>query len=471
MGDPRGFMTHARVEARKRPIAERIRDYREFEEVAPEEELRLQGSRCMDCGVPFCHSGCPLGNLIPDWNDFVFLGKHQEAIDRLHLTNNFPEITGRVCPAPCETSCVLGINEPAVSIKQIERFIADRAIAEGWIAPQPPTFRTGKRVAVIGSGPAGLAAAQQLNRSGHTVTVYERSDRVGGLLTYGIPDFKMEKILVERRVDQMVAEGIHFEVNAEVGAQIPVDELRREYNAILVATGSTRARELAIPGRELPGIELAMDYLPQQNRRVAGLGIPGERSIVATRKRVVVIGGGDTGSDCVGTAIRQGAESVTQIELMPRPPAARAAGNPWPEWPMILRTSSSQEEGCERDWAVSTTAFVGEGRVRALQCVKVELARDGGRTRFEPKPGSEFELKAELVLIAMGFLGPETSLLEKLCLSRDERGNVATDSRMAASIPGIFAAGDARRGQSLVVWAIYEGRRAAREIDRYLGNS
>jgi glutamate synthase (NADPH/NADH) small chain len=469
MGDPRGFLKFPRETAKKAPVEDRVRHFHEFEVPAAESTLRTQGARCMDCGVPFCHHGCPLGNLIPDWNDMVYRGRWQDAIQSLHSTNNFPEFTGRVCPAPCETSCVLGINEPPVSIKLIENAIADRAFQEGWVTPEAPTVRTGKRVAVVGSGPAGLAAAAQLNRAGHTVTVFERADRIGGLLMYGIPDFKLEKHVVARRVKLMEAEGVVFQPNSEVGGNISVGWLKKEFHAICLAGGATAARDLPIPGRDLPGVHLAMNFLPQQNRRVAGDTVPDAVSITAKDMHVVVIGGGDTGSDCVGTSIRQGAKSVTQIEIMPKPPDARTDEMPWPRWPTILRTSTSQEEGCKRDWAVLSKAFEGNGRVERIQCVRVEWVSEGGRMQMREIPGAEFTLRADLVLLAMGFLGPEKEgMLRQLGVSLDGRGNVATDAHMATTVPGIFAAGDMRRGQSLVVWAIAEGRRCAREMNLYL---
>ncbi len=471
MGDPRGFMKHGREQAKKRSVEERIGDWREFELPVPQETLMKQGARCMDCGVPFCHHGCPLGNLIPVWNDHVYRGRWKEAIEALHSTNNFPEFTGRVCPAPCETSCVLGINEPAVSIKLIENSIINRAFDEGRVVAEPPTLRTGKRVAVVGSGPAGLAAAHQLNRAGHTVTVFERAERVGGLLTFGIPDFKLEKSVVERRVKLMEQEGIHFRTSAWVGRDVEVEWLRKEFHAVCLAGGSTAARDLPAPGRELAGIHLAMEFLAQQNRRLAGVVIPDEASILATGKRVVVIGGGDTGSDCVGTSIRQGAKSVLQIEILPKPPVERTPEMPWPRWPAILRTSTSQEEGCERDWSVLTKSFEGEhGAVKKILCARAEWKKDR-KGRLQPKPidGTDFEIPADLVLLALGFLGPEKEgMLEQFGVKLDARGNVETDARMMTSVPGVFSAGDMRRGQSLVVWAIDEGRRCAAEMNRYL---
>lgn len=420
----------------------------------------------MDCGIPFCNTGCPLGNLIPEWNDAIYRDRIDEAIASLHATNNFPEVTGRVCPAPCEAACVLGINDDPVSIKLIEKSIADRAFAEHLVIPHPPTSRTGKRVAVIGSGPAGLAAAQQLNRAGHTVVVFEQADRLGGLLTYGIPDFKLEKSIIERRLAQMREEGVEFRTNTAIGVDVHTQQLRQEYDAVCVAVGSRHPRDLPLPGRELHGIHFAMDFLEQSNRRVAGESIPDEKAIIATGKDVVVIGGGDTGSDCIGTSHRQGARSVASLEIMPRPPEERAPSTPWPEWPLMLRSSSSHEEGGERHWSVSTESFGGsDGRVTHLNGVAVEL-RDG---RFQRVDGSEFKLKADLVLLAMGFLHPERpGLLEQLGAELDARGNIKVDGGFMTTAPGVFAAGDCQRGQSLVVWAIADGRKAARGIDLYL---
>jgi glutamate synthase (NADPH/NADH) small chain len=426
----------------------------------------------MDCGVPFCHTGCPLTNLIPDWNDLVWRDRWKDAIRVLHATNNVPEFTGRICPAPCEAACVLGINEPPVTIKQIERTIIDRAWSEGWIRPEPPAVRTGQRVAIIGSGPAGLAAAQQLNRAGHHVTVFEKADRIGGLLRYGIPDFKMEKHHVDRRLEQMTAEGVEFRTRAHVGGNVPVRDLRKEYDAILVAIGAEAPRDLKVPGRELKGIHFAMDFLPQQNKRVAGdadiVADPTRLAepILATGKRVVIIGGGDTGADCLGTSHRQKAASVHQFEIMPQPPEERAPSTPWPLWPLQLRIESSHEEGGIRDWAVSTTRFTGDenGNVRKLHAVRV-----GPPPKFEAMPGTEFTTDVDLVLLAMGFTGPaKNGMIEQLGVELDARGNVKTGENYMSSVDGVFAAGDARRGQSLVVWAIAEGRHAAREIDRWL---
>jgi glutamate synthase (NADPH/NADH) small chain len=457
-------MEYTRELAPRRDPAERIKDWFEIYQAFPAESVQTQGARCMDCGVPFCHTGCPLTNLIPDWNDLVYRGKWHEAVRQLHATNNFPEFTGRVCPAPCEASCVLGINEPPVTIKQIEKTIIDRAFAEGFIRPEPAPKRTGKRVAIVGSGPAGLAAAQQLARAGHAVTVFEKNDRIGGLLRYGIPNFKMEKHLIDRRLDQMRAEGVVFQTNAHVGVNIPPADLRRDFHAILLAGGAEQPRDLKVPGRELNGIHFAMEFLPQQNRRNEGDSVPGQ--ILATGKRVVIIGGGDTGADCLGTSHRHAALSVHQFELLPKPPDERSPSTPWPLWPMQLRVESSHEEGGIREWSVSTVRFTGDehGNVKQLHAVRV-----GPAPKFEPIPGSEFTIDVDLVLLAMGFLGPvRMGLLEQLAVDLDQRGNVSTGGGHMTSVPGIFAAGDIRRGQSLVVWAIAEGRRAAAEIDRYL---
>jgi glutamate synthase (NADPH/NADH) small chain len=418
----------------------------------------------MDCGVPFCHTGCPLNNIIPDWNDLVYRGRWREAIRVLHATNNFPEFTGRICPAPCEAACVLAINQPPVTIKQIEKTIVDRGFAEGWIRPEPPAARTGKRVAVVGSGPAGLAAAQQLCRAGHWVTVFEKSDRIGGLLRYGIPNFKMEKHLIDRRIEQMSAEGVEFRPNAHVGSGVPVEDLRKEFDAILLSGGAEWPRDLTVPGRELRGIHFAMDYLPQQNKVCEGDTVPDQ--IVATGKRVVIIGGGDTGADCLGTVHRQKARSVHQFELLPTPPSDRSSSTPWPLWPMQLRIEGAHEEGGIREWSVATTKFTGDenGNVEQLHAVRV-----GPPPKFEPVPGTEFTMDVDLVLLAMGFLGPvRNGMIEQLGVKLDPRGNVSTDENFMSSVDGIFAAGDMRRGQSLVVWAISEGRQAARGVDRHL---
>ena len=466
MGKVTGFLEFERQDPSKRPKTERVHDYREFELPIVQDDLVKQGARCMDCGVPFCNTGCPLGNLIPDWNDHVYRTEPERAIQALHATNNFPEFTARVCPAPCEAACVLGINDDPVSIKLIERSIADRAFADGLVKAQPPRQRTGKKVAVVGSGPAGMAAAQQLNRAGHTVTLFERDDRIGGLLTYGIPDFKMEKSLVERRVQQMTEEGVIFRTSVDVGRDITPDQLRADFDAVVLTIGSRKPRDLEVPGRELSGIHFAMDFLTQQNRRVAGDSVPDEGAILATDKHVVVIGGGDTGSDCIGTSHRQGAKSVTSFEIMPRPPEERAGSTPWPLWPLMLRTSSSHEEGGSRDWSVSTERVSGEnGKITALHCVKVELK--GGK--FERVAGSEFEIPADLVLLAMGFVHPEhPGIVEGLGLTINARGNIQVDGNFATNQKGVFAAGDCQRGQSLVVWAIAEGRKAARAADMYL---
>jgi glutamate synthase (NADPH/NADH) small chain len=474
MADPRGFLEIGRVLPARRPVDERLRDWREVYLDFPEAELRKQAARCMDCGIPFCHQGCPLGNIIPDWNDLVYRSHWKEAIQRLSATNNFPEFTGRLCPAPCEGSCVLGINADPVAIKQIEVEIVDRAFEEGWIQPSPPLKRTGKKVAVVGSGPAGLAAADLLNRAGHVVTVFERDDRIGGLLRYGIPEFKMEKRVLDRRVDLLDAEGIRFRTNANVGFDVPIEELRRDYDALLLAGGATSPRDLKVPGRDLEGVHFAMEYLPLQNRRCEGDDIPEERFISASGKRVVIIGGGDTGADCLGTAHRQGAHSVHQLELLPRPPDSRSHDNPWPDWPMIFRTSSAHEEGGVRDYNVSTRRFLGvDGRVRKLEAVRVSVEKSSaGRFRIDEIPGSEFELEADLVLLAMGFLGPEKGgMLEQLGVELDERGNVASRGSGETNVPGVFVAGDMSRGQSLIVWAIQEGRVAARGMDEYLMGS
>ena len=464
MGKVTGFLEYSRELPTRRDPAERIKDWFEIYNPFPEESVKTQGARCMDCGVPFCHTGCPLTNIIPDWNDLVYRGRWKEATRQLHATNNFPEFTGRICPAPCEASCVLGINEPPVTIKQIEKTIIDRAFAEGFIRPEPAPVRTGKHVAVIGSGPAGLAAAQQLSRAGHDVTVFEKNDRIGGLLRYGIPNFKMEKHLIDRRLDQMSGEGVRFETNAHVGANVSVEDLRHKYDAILLAGGAEQARNLNVPGRELKGIHFAMEFLPQQNRVCEGDQVVDQ--ILATGKNVVIIGGGDTGADCLGTSHRQGAKSVTQFELLPKPPDTRSPATPWPLWPMQLRVESSHEEGGTRDWSVSTVSFSGDaaGNVKHLHAVRV-----GPPPRMEAVAGTEFTLECDLVLLAMGFTGPvKNGLLEQLGVELDLRGNVAADANHMSSVPGIFAAGDMRRGQSLVVWAIAEGRKAAAGIDRYL---
>jgi len=470
MGKPTGFKEFPRELAPDRPVAERVRDWKEIHLELPEENLRRQGARCMDCGIPFCHSACPVGNLIPHWNDLVYRGRWREALARLLATNNFPEFTGRVCPAPCEEACVLNLEGVPVTIKQIEHAIIERGFAEGWVVPQPPASRTGKKVAVVGSGPAGLAAAAQLNKAGHRVTVFERADRVGGLLTYGIPSFKLEKSVVERRVKLMEQEGIAFRLNAHVGRNVPVADLRSAFDAICLAGGATLPRDLPIPGRDLRGVHFAMEFLPMPTR--VTLGDPKPKNFLSAEgKHVVVIGGGDTGADCVGASHRQGAKSVTQLELLPRPPERRTAEMPWPRWPMILRASSSHEEGGARDWSVSTQAFLGDGgAVKTLRAVRLEWAKDAdGRQKPREISGSAFEIPCDLCLLAMGFLGPEKGgMLDQLGVTLDARGNVAADASFATNVPGVFAAGDMRRGQSLVVWAIQEGRQAARGVDAYL---
>lgn len=465
MGKITGFLEFERVEPEKRAVAERLRNFREFELPVVQGVLAAQGARCMDCGIPFCNSGCPLSNLIPDWNDHVFKNNYRLASLALSATNNFPEFTGRVCPAPCEAACVLGINAEPVSIKLIERSIADRAFEEGLIAPLPPKRKTGKKVAVVGSGPAGLAAAQQLARAGHSVTLFERDDRIGGLLAYGIPDFKLEKHLIQRRVEQMQAEGVVFRSGVDVGRDLTAQQLKRDFDAAILSIGSRVPRDLPIPGRDLKGIHFAMDFLTQQNRRTAGDSVPSEIAISAAGKRVVVIGGGDTGSDCIGTSHRQGAHSVTSFEILPRPPEERATQTPWPMWPLMLRSSSSHEEGGTRDWSVSTDRFAGNGSVTSLQCVRVDLQNGA----FVRRPGSEFEIEADLVLLAMGFVHPEhPGIVSALELALDPRGNLRVGQDFMTSVPGIFAAGDCQRGQSLVVWAIADGRKAARSADLYL---
>ncbi|MBZ5615661.1 MAG: glutamate synthase subunit beta [Acidobacteriia bacterium] len=466
MGKDSGFLEYARELAPRRPVTERVNDWFEIYLDFPEPKLRTQGARCMDCGVPFCHTGCPVNNLIPDWNDLVYHGRWKEALRQLHATNNFPEFTGRICPAPCEASCVLGINQPPVTIKQIEKNIVERAFHEGWIRPEPPKHRTGKKVAIVGSGPAGLAAAQQLCRAGHSVVVYEKADRIGGLLRYGIPQFKLEKHLIDRRLEQMSAEGVKFVTGAEVGKNVAVEELRSEFDTIVLAGGAGHPRDLNVPGRDLKGIHFAMEYLPQQNRRNLGDTIAPENEILATGKRVIIIGGGDTGADCLGTAHRQKPRSVHQFEIMPKPPDERSPLTPWPFWPMQLRTEGAHEEGGVRDWSIATTKFTGSssGQVQHLHAVRV-----GPPPTFEPIPGTEFAMEADLVLIAMGFVGPvRNGMIDQLGVKLDPRGNVATDQNHMSSAPGVFAAGDMRRGQSLVVWAIAEGRRAAASVDRYL---
>jgi glutamate synthase (NADPH/NADH) small chain len=465
MADPKGFLTTPRENAQSRPVDLRLRDWREVYRDFEHARLEKQAGRCMDCGIPFCHQGCPLGNLIPEWNTLVWRQDWRDAIERLHATNNFPEFTGTLCPAPCESACVLGINDDPVTIKRVEIEIVDRAWEEGWITPQPPVTRTGRKVAVVGSGPSGLAAAQQLTRVGHDVVVFERADAIGGLLRYGIPEFKMEKWRLDRRLEQMRAEGTEFRAGVNVGVDVRTEHLRADFDAVVLACGATAWRELPVPGRELSGVYQAMEYLPPANRVASGQL---DRSpIHAAGQHVVIIGGGDTGADCLGTAHRQGAASVTQLEIMPTPPTTRSAQHPWPTYPMIYRVSSAHEEGGERLYSVSTVEFLGDeqGRLRALRLI--EVRNEAGR--FVPVPGTERELPCELALLAMGFVGPEQDgLLDRLGVALDQRGNVARDASYATSVDGVFVAGDAGRGQSLIVWAIAEGRSAAAGVDAYL---
>jgi len=471
MGKATGFMEISRQDRRYKLVADRLGDYQEFTIPLAETDLREQGARCMDCGIPYCHQGCPVNNIIPDWNDLVYNGRWQEAVEVLHSTNNFPEFTGRICPAPCEASCTLNLTDEPVTIKSIECAIIDKAWAMGWVKPQIPRHRSGKRVAVVGSGPAGLAAAQQLARAGHSVTVYEKADRIGGLLRYGIPDFKMEKHLIDRRIAQMQAEGVVFRPNSHIGEDIPAQKLVADYDAVILAGGSEKPRDLEIPGRELDGVHYAMDFLPLQNRRVAGDSLPESADLKASGKHVVVIGGGDTGSDCIGTSARHGAASINQLEILPRPPEKENKSLTWPNWPNKLRTSSSHEEGCERHWSVATESITGEnGRVTAIHCKKVEWVSDNGRWVMKDVPGSEFTLKADLVLLAMGFIQPvREGMLQELGVAIDERGNIkANVEDYRTSVAKVFTAGDMRRGQSLVVWAIREGRQCARAVDEYL---
>jgi glutamate synthase (NADPH) small chain len=471
VGDPAGFLKHTvRETPSRRPVMLRLKDWKEVYEEFSHDTLQVQASRCMDCGIPFCHNGCPLGNLIPEWNDLVFRNRWREAIERLHATNNFPEFTGRLCPAPCEASCVLGINQDAVTIKQVEVEIIDNAFAEGWVVPLPPETLTGKKVAVVGSGPAGLAAAQQLTRAGHQVTVFERADRIGGLLRYGIPEFKMEKRHIDRRLEQMEAEGTEFRAGVNVGVDVTVEQLQEDFDAVLLAGGATAWRDLPIPGRELNGIHQAMEFLPWANRVQQGdpvLGEDGEPPITAKGKKVVIIGGGDTGADCLGTSHRQGAASVHQFEIMPRPPEERADSTPWPTYPLMFRVSSAHEEGGERVFSVNTEAFLGDesGNVRALKVHEVEMV-DGKFTKVE---GSDFELEADIVFLAMGFVGPQREgLLTDLGVELNARGNVTRGDDFQSTVPGVFVAGDMGRGQSLIVWAIAEGRAAAAAVDAFL---
>jgi glutamate synthase (NADPH/NADH) small chain len=471
MGKVTGFLEIKRKKPSVRSVDERIHDWKEVYNPFPEDDLKKQGARCMDCGIPFCHQGCPLGNLIPDWNDLVYRNRWREAIDRLHATNNFPEWTGRLCPAPCEGSCVLGINDDPVSIKQVEVGIIEHAFGQGWVEPEPPSVRTGKTVAVVGSGPAGLACAAQLNSAGHRVAVLERADRIGGLLRYGIPEFKMEKRFLDRRLQLMEKAGIEFRPGCHVGVSVPAAEVLRDHDAVVLAGGACWPRDLRIPGRELGGIHFAMEYLTLQNRRCEGDPIPDDRFISAEGRRVVIIGGGDTGADCLGTVHRQGARSVHQFEVLPRPPDGRALDNPWPLWPNVFRVSSAHEEGGDRVYSVSTERFTGDdhGRVAWLHGITVDMIRAGGRVDFKPVPGTEFTLQTDLVLLAMGFLGAERpGMLVDLGVRLTERGNVWRDENWMTSVPGVFTCGDMQRGQSLIVWAMAEGRSAARGVDLFL---
>ena len=472
MGNPRGFLEIERHDPGSKPPGERIRFYKEFEIPLAESELSKQGARCMDCGIPFCQTGCPVNNIIPDWNDLVYRHRWREASDILHSTNNFPEFTGRICPAPCEAACTLNINNDPVTIKAIEHAIIDRAWEQGWVKPQPAAKKTGKKVAVVGSGPAGLAAAQQLARAGHAVTLFEKNDRIGGLMRYGIPDFKLEKHHIDRRLEQLRAEGVEFRVNQHVGVNLPAKELLDEYDAVVLTGGSEHPRDLTVPGRELKGVHFAMEFLPQQNKRNVGDTIPDSVALTAKGKHVIVIGGGDTGSDCVGTSIRQGAASVTQFELLPKPPEKENKPLTWPNWPNKLRTSSSQEEGCARDWAVGTKSLSGkDGQATTLNAVRLDWKQDEkGQWKMNEITGSEFSLKADLVLLAMGYLHPvQEGMLKELDVTLDARGNVqATEVNYQTSLAKVFAAGDMRRGQSLVVWAIREGRQCARAVDEFL---
>jgi len=476
MADLRGFIKFKREGPRRRPVENRVKDWLEFYEPVLEDTLKAQGARCMDCGVPFCQgdTGCPVQNMIPDWNELVYQGRWNDALNQLHSTNNFPEFTGRLCPAPCETACVLGIIDDPVSIRVIEWNIIDRGFDEGWVIPVLPETSTGKKVAIVGSGPAGLAAAQQLVRAGHAVTVFEKDDRIGGLLRYGIPDFKMEKRIIDRRLEQMVSEGVVFQTNTEAGKDISAATLREEFDAICLAGGAMVARDLSTPGRELRGIHMAMEYLTQQNKINAGDSIAPKERITAKGKKVVIIGGGDTGSDCLGTVHRQGAAEVHQFELLPEPPPNRSESTPWPLWSLQLRSSHAHEEGCDRQWSVSTISFSGEnGQVKKLHGVKVEMNKGvNDQIRFMEVPGTEFEMEVDLVLLAMGFTGPvKKGLLTDLGTNLDPRGNVAVDENYMTSVEGVFAAGDMKRGASLIVWAIREGRDAASGIDQYLQNT
>jgi glutamate synthase (NADPH/NADH) small chain len=471
MGKPTGFMEISRQDRRYKLVADRVQHYQEFVIPLTDEEAGKQGARCMDCGIPYCHNGCPVNNIIPDWNDLVYQGNWREAIEVLHSTNNFPEFTGRICPAPCEAACTLNLTDEPVTIKSIECSIIDKAWEMGWVKPQIPARRTGKKVAIVGSGPAGLAAAQQLARAGHSVVVFEKNDRIGGLLRYGIPDFKMEKRHIDRRIAQMQAEGVVFRPNWHIGKDIPAKQLLDEFDALVLAGGSEQPRDLTVPGRELSGVHFAMEFLPQQNKRNAGDTIPDDIGILAKDKHVVVIGGGDTGSDCIGTSVRHGAASITQLEILPKPPEKENKPVTWPNWPNKLRTSSSHEEGCQRMWSVDTVSLEGEnGQVKQLNGIQVEWKQDGGRWVMSKVEGSEFSLKADLVLLAMGFVHPvRDGMLQELGVELDERKNVkASTLDYRTTIDKVFTAGDMRRGQSLVVWAIREGRQCARAVDEYL---
>ncbi|MGY8814840.1 MAG: glutamate synthase subunit beta [Gammaproteobacteria bacterium] len=474
MGKITGFIEHKREKQPYRDAQERVNDWKQVMAPWPVAPLKTQASRCMDCGIPFCLEGCPLGNLIPDWNDLVYRDQWLEAIERLHATNNFPEFTGTLCPAPCEGAGVLGINDDPVTIKAVELSIIDKAWENGWIKPIISTSKTGKKVAVIGSGPAGLAAAQQLCRAGHEVTVFERSDRIGGLLRYGIPEFKMEKFNLDRRLEQMVTEGVIFQANANIGENVSVDLLKQEFDAMMLTAGACAPRDLPVPGRKLDGVHFAMNYLTLQNKKCEGDEIPELENISAKGKHVVILGGGDTGADCLGTANRQGAISVHQLEIMPKPPETRSDNNPWPEWPQIYRVASAHEEGVERVYSVSTKSFIdnGAGKVKELELIKVETKLVDGKLSFEEIPGSEFSIPCELVLLAMGFVGPEKpGMLEQLDVKLTDNGNVDRDKDWMTNVPGVFTAGDMQRGQSLIVWAIADGRSAARGVDKYLMGS
>ena len=472
MGKPTGFLEYERLERSYAPAADRVQHYNEFVIPLDENDISQQGARCMDCGIPFCHQGCPVNNIIPDWNDLVYQGNWQRALQVLHSTNNFPEFTGRICPAPCEEACTLNIDDDPVTIKTIECSIVDKGWEQGWIKPQIPAHKTGKRVAVVGSGPAGMACAQQLARAGHEVTLLEKNDRIGGLLRYGIPDFKMEKHIIDRRVAQMKAEGVSFHTEIHVGVSHAAQDLLAKYDAVALTGGSEHNRDLEIPGRDLDGVHFAMTFLPQQNKRNAGDTIPADVSLTARGKHVIVIGGGDTGSDCIGTSFRQGALSVTQLEIMPKPPEKENKSLIWPDWPNKLRTSSSQDEGAVRDWSVATKSIEGaDGKVTAINCVRVDWQQnDNGQWQMEEISGSEFQLKADLVLLAMGFIHPvHEGMLKELGVELDPRGNVQADTEQyQTSIDKVFSAGDMRRGQSLVVWAILEGRQCARAVDEFL---